>query len=63
MSSGHLRACPGEVYTFYNWSYGPARDDAARQHPMFCPYAELTEEQKRERDAAWELLGSISSAL
>lgn len=50
-------------YTFYNWSYGPARDDAARQHPMFCPYAELTEEQKRERDAAWELLGSISSAL
>lgn len=50
-------------YTFYNWSYGPARDDAARQHPMFCPYEELTEEQKRERDAAWELLGSISSAL
>lgn len=46
-------------YTFYNWTYGVVRDDAARQHPMLCPYAELTLEQKRERDAAWELLGSI----
>lgn len=48
-------------YTFYNWSYGPARDDRARQHPMLCPYAELTAEQKKERDATWELLGSISA--
>lgn len=47
-------------YTYYNWSYGPVRDDAARQHPMLCPYTDLTPEQKRERDAAWELLGSIS---
>ncbi len=47
-------------YTFYNWSYGPVRNDAARQHPMLCPYQELTAEQKRERDAAWELLGSIT---
>lgn len=46
-------------YTFYNWRYGPVRDDAARQHPMLCPYAELTQEQRRERDAAWEILGSI----
>ncbi len=50
-------------YTFYNWSYGAVRDDAARQHPMLCSYAELTAEQKRERDAAWELLGSISMEL
>lgn len=48
-------------YTFYNWSYGPARDDSARQHPMLCPYKELTSEQRKERDAAWELLGSISA--
>ncbi len=46
-------------YTFYNWSYGAVRDDGARQHPMLCPYTELTPEQKRERDAAWELLGSL----
>lgn len=50
-------------YIFYNWSYGPVRDDAARQHPMLCRYEELTPEQKRERDAAWELMGNISLEL
>lgn len=50
-------------YTYYNWSYGPTRNDIARQHPMLCPYENLTPEQKRERDAAWELLGSIASEL
>lgn len=50
-------------YIFYNWGYGPARNDAARQHPMLCPYKELTLEQKQERDAAWELLGSIASEM
>ncbi len=50
-------------YIFYNWSYGPRRNDAARQHPMLCPYKILTSEQKRERDAAWELLGSIASEM
>lgn len=50
-------------YIFYNWSYGPARDDAARQHPMLCRYEELTPEQRRERDAAWELMGSIFGEL
>ena len=48
-------------YIFYNWSYGPVRDDEARQHPMLCPYEKLTPEQRRERDAAWELMGSIFS--
>ena len=48
-------------YTFYNWSYGPVRDDLARQHPMLCPYQNLTLEQKRERDAAWELLGRLAT--
>ena len=50
-------------YLFYNWNYGPYRDDGARQHPMLCPYEELTEEQRRERDAAWELMGSIFAEL
>lgn len=57
----HLRWL--RFYTFYNWSYGTARDDSARQHPMLCPYKDLTPEQRRERDAAWELLGSISTEL
>ena len=50
-------------YIFYNWSYGPVRDDEAKQHPMLCPYEELTPEQRKERDAAWELMGNISVAL
>lgn len=48
-------------YTYYNWSYGPTRNDIARQHPMLCPYQNLNEEQKRERDAAWELLRYLAA--
>lgn len=36
-------------------------ETSARQHPMLCPYKELTSEQRKERDAAWEFLGSISA--
>ncbi len=50
-------------YLFYNWSYGSVRNDAKREHPMLCQYEKLTPEQKRERDAAWELMGSISLEL
>lgn len=50
-------------YIFYNWSYGPVRDDEAKQHPMLCQYEELTSEQRKERDAAWELMGNISVEL
>ena len=57
----HLRWL--RFYTFYNWSYGQERNDDERVHPMLCPYAELTAEQRKERDAAWELLGSFSSEL
>lgn len=57
----HMRG--RRFYTFYNWSYGPVRDDIARRHPMLRPYEELTQEQKRERDAAWELMGIIFSEL
>jgi hypothetical protein len=57
----HLRWL--RFYIFYNWSYGPFRDDAARQHPMLRPYEELTAEQKQERDAAWELMGTLYNEL
>ena len=53
----HLRWL--RFYIFYNWSYGSVRDDVERQHPMLCPYEELTPEQKQERDAAWEMMGII----
>ena len=53
----HLRWL--RFYIFYNWSYGSVRDDVERQHPMLCPYEELTPEQKQERDAAWEIMGII----
>ena len=47
-------------YIYFNWEYGEARDDAARKHPMLCGYENLTSEQKMERNAAWELLGSLA---
>lgn len=50
-------------YTYYNWSYGSTRNDITKQHPMLCPYENLNAEQKRERDAAWDLLGSIAAEL
>lgn len=50
-------------YIFYNWSYGPVRNDTERQHPMLCRYEELSPEQKKERDAAWEIMGNISAEL
>jgi hypothetical protein len=28
------------------WTYGPERDDAAKQHPDLVPYAELPEGEK-----------------
>ncbi|MCI9123228.1 MAG: hypothetical protein HFH35_03970 [Eubacterium sp.] len=57
----HLRWL--RFYTFYNWTYGAMRHDGQRQHPMLCAYDQLTPEQKKERDAAWELLGSIAVEL
>ena len=50
-------------YVYYNWSYGPVRDDTLRQHPMIRPYDELTDEQKAHHDFAWELLHEIAYLL
>ena len=30
------------------WTYGPARDDAAKKHPCLLPYGELSESEKLE---------------
>ncbi len=50
-------------YIYHNWSWGPVRNDEERQHPMLCEYERLTPEQKKERDASWELLGLIFAEL
>lgn len=42
------------------WSWGPQRNDAAREHPCLIPYSELTEEEKRlDRNTAEEILRVI----
>lgn len=42
------------------WSYGPQRNDAARQHPDLVPYQDLPESEKEyDRNAAMETLKAI----
>ncbi|MEW6249094.1 MAG: RyR domain-containing protein [Planctomycetota bacterium] len=42
------------------WTYGPARDDARKQHPDLVPYADLTDAEKEyDRRAAMETLKAI----
>jgi RyR domain len=42
------------------WTWGPARDDAAKKHPDLVPYGELSEEEKQyDRDTAMETLRAI----
>jgi hypothetical protein len=42
------------------WSWGPARDDAAKRHPDLVPYAELSESEKQyDRITAMETLKAI----
>ena len=50
-------------YVFYNWCYGSVHDDDAREDPMIRPYEDLAPDQKRKRDAAWELLGRLPEEL
>ena len=39
------------------WTYGPRRDDEAREHPDLVPYDELPEEEKKyDRETALEVL-------
>ena len=42
------------------WTYGPTRDDAAKQHPDLVPYADLPDSEKEyDRRAAMETLKAI----
>lgn len=42
------------------WTFGPARDDAAKKHPCLIPYGELPESEKlHDRNAAMETLKAI----
>jgi hypothetical protein len=42
------------------WTYGPRRDDKAKQHPGLVPYAQLAESEKEyDRATAMETLKAI----
>jgi ryanodine receptor 2 len=42
------------------WTYGPQRDDAAKDHPDLVPYADLPESEKQyDRSTAMETLKAI----
>ena len=42
------------------WTWGPRRDDSAKQHPDLIPYSELPESEKQyDRNTALETLKSI----
>jgi hypothetical protein len=42
------------------WSWGPARDDAAKKHPCLVPYAELPDSEKEyDRLTALQSLKAI----
>jgi len=42
------------------WTYGPERDDAAKQHPDLVPYSELPDSEKEyDRKTAMETLRAI----
>ena len=44
------------------WTYGPARDDAAKKHPCLVPYAELPESEKAyDRNTAMSTIQFILS--
>jgi ryanodine receptor 2 len=42
------------------WSYGPVRDDAAKEHPDLVPYADLPESEKdHDRNVAMGTLKAV----
>lgn len=50
----HLRWM--RFHSLYNWRYGPVRNNPARIHPLMVPYEELSPEEQRKDDFAWELI-------
>ena len=46
----------------HGWTYGPARDDAAKKHPCLVPYGELPESEKAyDRNTAMATIQFILS--
>lgn len=42
------------------WTYGKARDDAAKKHPDLVPYADLSDSEKQyDRTTAMETLKAV----
>ena len=44
----------------YNWRYAPKRDNAQRLHHLLIPFEQLSDEEKRKDDFAWELLSRLN---
>jgi len=55
----HLRWM--RFHSLYNWRFAEERNDVARCHPMMRPFEELSPEERRKDDFAWELLGQLSN--
>ena len=50
-------------HSLYNWKYAPVRDNAARKHPLMCPFDMLSEADQAKDDYAWELLEAFGKRI
>jgi hypothetical protein len=52
----------GQLRIKQGWTYGPARDDAKKQHPCLVPYEDLPESEKAyDRETSEGILKAILS--
>ena len=49
-------------YRYYNWQYGPEKNEQARTHPCLVPYDSLSPAEKEKDDSAWEQLDLLAEA-
>ena len=50
-------------HCLYNWQYAPARDNAARLHPLMVPYEALPALEQEKDEYAWELLEKLAQKI